>query len=373
MAGVRDLYEILGISRDASGEDIKKAYRRLAREYHPDVNPDPAAEERFKEVTAAYEILSDPQKRQQYDLYGQGRGAADFPFGDVADLFEAFFGQGTFGRRRTATRRTRTQHGEDVFAQVRLTFREAVFGVRRDVQVARLEPCDRCSGTGAEPGTVPQRCRTCGGSGQVQDVRRSIFGTVMTAHPCTTCEGTGEEVLDPCERCDGRGRVAAEATVPVDVPAGVSDGLDLRIAGVGHAGRAGGPAGDLYLTTSVEDDPVFERRGTDVFAVLDVPMTQAALGAEVEVETLDGTETIDVEPGTPSGTTLRLRGKGVPHLGRRGRGDLFLTISVVTPTPGNREERKLLEQLAQARGEPAGKRARSKAGLRRPRSTEPRP
>ncbi|MGH2636005.1 MAG: DnaJ domain-containing protein, partial [Actinomycetota bacterium] len=233
MAGIRDLYEILGVGRDASGEELRKAYRRLAREYHPDVNPEPAAEERFKEVSAAYEILSDPQKRQQYDLYGQGRGAAESPFGDVADLFEAFFGQGTFGGRRTATRRTRTQHGEDVFAELRLTFREAVFGARREVGIARLEPCDRCSGSGAEPGTTAQRCHTCGGSGQVQDVRRSIFGTVMTAHPCTTCEGTGEELTTPCERCDGRGRVAREASVPVDIPGGVSDGLDLRIAGVG--------------------------------------------------------------------------------------------------------------------------------------------
>ena len=364
---VRDLYEILGVTRDSSGDDIKKAYRRLAREHHPDVNPDPGAEERFKEVSAAYEILSDPQKRQQYDRYGQGPGSVEFPFGDVADLFEAFFGQGSFGRRRTATRRTRTQHGEDAFAQERLSFREAVFGVRREVAIARLEPCERCSGLGAEPGTSPQRCRMCGGTGQLQDVRRSIFGTVMTAHPCTTCEGTGEEITTPCEDCDGRGRLATEATVPVDVPAGVSDGLDLRIAGVGHAGRSGGPAGDLYLTISVEDDLVFERRGTDVFADLSIPMTQAALGAEIEVETLDGPERIDVEPGTASGTTLRLRGKGVPNLGRRGRGDLFLTIRVATPTPGSKDERRLLEQLAEARGEQAGKRASVKAELRRPR------
>ncbi|HEX6331642.1 MAG TPA: molecular chaperone DnaJ [Actinomycetota bacterium] len=365
MAGIRDLYEILGVGRDASAEDIKKAYRRLAREYHPDVNPDSVAEDRFKEVSAAYEILSDPQKRQQYDLYGQG-GPMDFPFGDISDLFEAFFGQGSFGRRRTATR-TRTQRGEDVFAEVRLTFREAVFGTRREVPVARLEPCDRCSGSGAEPGTSPRRCRTCGGSGQVQDVRRSIFGTVMTAHPCSTCEGSGEEITSPCERCQGRGRLAAEATVPVDVPAGVSDGLDLRVPDAGHAGRSGGTRGDLYLSISVEDDPVFERRGTDVFSLLEVPMTQASLGAELEVETLDGPERIDLDPGTASGTTLRLRGKGVPNLGRRSRGDLFLTIQVVAPEPTSKEERRLLEQLAELRGEPAGKRATGKGTLRKPR------
>lgn len=374
MATVRDLYEILGVGRDATQDDIKKSYRRLAREYHPDVNPDPAAEQRFKEATAAYEILSDPQKRQQYDVYGQGRGQADFPFGDVADIFEAFFGAGSFGGgRRTATRRSRVQHGEDVFAEMHLTFREAVFGVTRDVPVARLEPCERCGASGAEPGTVPERCRTCGGAGQVQDVRRSIFGTVMTAHPCSTCEGTGEEIVTRCERCEGRGRVAVEATVPVDVPAGVSEGLDLRVGGAGHAGRAGGPAGDLYLRIAVEEDPVFERRGADVFAVLDVAMTQAALGAAVEVETLDGPERIDVAAGTASGTTVRLRGKGVPNLGRRGRGDLFLTIHVVTPEPAWKEERRLLEQLAELRGEPAGKRARVSGSLRRPRSGDREP
>jgi molecular chaperone DnaJ len=365
MAQIRDLYEILGVGRDASNDDIKKAYRRLAREYHPDVNADPVAEDRFKEITAAYEILSDPQRRQQYDLYGSGRGIGEFPFGDVADIFEAFFGAGTFGRRRTATRRTRTQNGEDVFAETRLAFREAVFGVRREIELERLEPCDRCAGTGAEPGTSPQRCRTCGGAGQVQDVRRSIFGTVMTAHPCPTCEGTGEEIVTPCERCDGRGRIPVDAMVPVDIPAGVSNGLDLRVPAAGHAGRAGGDPGDLYVSLRVDEDPVFERRGTDLFASLDVPMVQAALGAEVEIDTLDGTERVDVDPGTPSGTTHRLRGKGVPNLGGRGRGDLFLTLQVTTPKPGSRQERELLERLAELRGEPAGKRAAVRADLRR--------
>jgi molecular chaperone DnaJ len=366
MAQIRDLYEILGVGREASNDDIKKAYRRLAREYHPDVNADPAAEDRFKEITAAYEILSDPHRRQQYDLYGSGRGIADFPFGDVADIFEAFFGAGTFGRRRTTTaRRTRMQNGEDVFAETRLSFREAVFGVRRQLEFERLEPCDRCAGSGAEPGTSPQRCRTCGGTGQVQDVRRSIFGTVMTAHPCATCEGTGEEIVERCERCEGRGRVPVETAVPVDIPAGVSNGMELRVPGAGHAGRASGMPGDLFLSLHVDDDPVFERRGTDLFATLDVPMVQAALGAEIEFETLDGAERVDVEPGTPSGTSVRVRGKGVPNLGGRGRGDLFLTLQVTTPKPGSKQERELLERLAELRGEPAGKRASVKAELRR--------
>ena len=365
MATVRDLYEILGVTRDASTEDIRKAYRKLAREYHPDVNADPAAEERFKEVAAAYEILSDGDKRARYDTYGSA-GPMGAPFGDISDLFEAFFGTGTFGRRRGGGRRTRTAHGEDLFADVTLEFREAAFGVHHELELSRMQTCDLCSGSGSAAGTSPQRCHTCGGSGQVQEVRRSIFGTVMTAHPCSTCEGTGEEIVSPCERCDGRGRIGERTALPLDLPAGVSDGMELRIGGAGHAGRAGGPPGDLYLSVHVHDDPVFERHGQDVFAVLEVPMVQAALGVEIEVETLDGAERVELEPGVAPGTTVRLRGKGIPNLGRRGRGDLFLTISVETPRDLTREQRRLLEELASARGEPAGKKASTKATLRRP-------
>jgi molecular chaperone DnaJ len=365
MAGIRDLYEILGVGRDASQDDIKKAYRRLARELHPDVSPDPATEERFKEVTAAYEILRDPAKRQQYDRYGQG-GPMDFPFGDVADLFEAFFGGGGFGARQTA-RVTRARRGEDLFAEIALTFEDAAFGEHRELRLRRLAGCDRCRGSGSEPGTSPSRCRTCGGTGQVQDVRRSIFGTVMTAHPCPACEGTGEEILERCAECRGEGRRARDEALPIDVPAGVSDGLELRVPGEGHAGRAGGVRGDLYLTIRVQEHPVFERRGQDLFAILDVSMPQAALGGELEVSTLDGVERVDVEAGTPSGTMIRLRGKGVPNLGRRGRGDLFLTVHVETPADLGNEERLLLERLAELRGDRVGKRAGpAEARLRRP-------
>jgi molecular chaperone DnaJ len=365
VAAVRDLYEILGVARDASAEEIKKAYRRLAREHHPDVNADPAAEERFKEVAGAYEILSDPQKRARYDAYGRG-GGVEFPFTDISDLFEAFFGTGTFGRTRRGGRPTRTAHGEDVFAEITLSFRDAAFGVHREVEVGRMQVCGRCEGRGAEPGTEPQRCRTCGGSGQVQEVRRSIFGTVMTAHPCGTCEGTGEEIVSRCAACEGRGRVAERGVVGVDIPAGVSDAMELRVGGEGHAGRAGGPPGDLYLSVRVEPDPVFERHGQDVFAILEVPMVQAALGAEIEVDTLDGVESVRLDPGTQSGTTLRVRGQGVPNLGRRGRGDLFLTVQVATPRDLSRRERELLEELARVREEPAGKKATVRGSLRKP-------
>jgi molecular chaperone DnaJ len=331
------------------------------------VNADPEAEQRFKEVAGAYEILSDADKRARYDAYGHG-GPMQMPFGDISDLFEAFFGGGTFGRRRSGPR-TRVQRGEDLFADSSLTFREAAFGVHREIEVGRMEVCDRCDGNGSEPGSSPQRCRTCAGSGQVQDVRRSIFGTVMTAHPCGTCQGTGEEITSPCSQCRGRGRIGVQATIPIDIPAGVSDGMELRVGGGGHAGIAGGPKGDLYLSIRVEEDAVFERRGPDVFAVLDVPMVRAVLGGEVEVETLDGPERVEIEPGTGSGTTVRLRGKGIPNLGRRGRGDLFLTIAVETPRDLSREQRKLVEELARLRDEPAGKRTSSRGTLRRPGQT----
>ena len=369
MAQVRDLYEILGVPREATQDEIKRAYRKLAREHHPDVNASPEAEERFKQVAGAYEILSDPEKRARYDTYGRSSGAAGFPFADVQDIFDMFFGQGGFGvgtRRGRGAARTGAQRGEDLFATVSLTFSEAAFGARRDLEVERLATCERCLGVGAEPGSAPIACRRCGGTGEVQDVRRSVFGTLVTATSCRTCRGTGREILDRCEACFGEGRRRVAVTVPVDIPAGVSDGLELRVTGAGHAGRQGGPDGDLYAGIRVEPSPAFERRGQDLFSVLDVPVTQAALGADVEVETLDGIEHVRVEPGTASGTTIRLKGKGVPNLNRRGRGDLYIAINVATPRELSKGERRLLEQLAELRGEQTSKREPSRTELRRP-------
>jgi molecular chaperone DnaJ len=341
MAVARDLYDVLGIPRDASDEDIRKAYRRLARELHPDVSADPQTEERFKEVAGAYEILSDPEKRARYDAFGTA-GPGGQPFADISDIFEMFFGQGGFGgfgsRRRG--RGGRTRRGEDLGVIMRLSFEEAAFGIRRDVELERLETCGRCLGNGAEPGTAPIACRTCGGTGEVQSVRRSVFGTLMTASPCGTCGGTGQEIPDPCEDCLGQGRLRTPAAVTVEIPAGVSDGMELRVAGNGHAGVAGGSAGDLFVRLQVEPAARFERRGQDLYAVLDITVTHAALGADVKIEGIDGTETVRIDPGTESGTIVRLKGKGVPNLNRRGRGDLFVTLHVVTPKGLSREERQ---------------------------------
>ena len=367
MAAVRDLYDVLGIGHDATDDDIRRAYRRLARELHPDVNGDPHAEERFKEVAGAYEILSDPDKRARYDAFGSAGGPAGAPFSDIQDIFDLFFGQGGFGvssRRRSG--RSRTQHGEDLGVQLRLTFREAVFGTRKEIEIERLVQCDRCMGNGAEPGTAPIACRTCNGTGQVQAVRRSVFGTVMTAAPCGTCRGTGQEVLDPCEACFGQGRRSEPTTVTVDIPAGVSDGMELRVTGNGHAGLYGGPAGDLYVGLGVQPSPAFDRRGQDLFTVLDISMTQATLGAEIEIEALDEPERIRVEPGTESGTVVRLKGKGVPNVNRRGRGDLIVTLHVTTPGGLSKDERKVWERLAELRGEQTSKRDPARGELRRP-------
>ncbi len=365
MAAVRDLYDILGVDRDASAEEIKRAYRRLARELHPDVNGSVEAEERFKEVSGAYEILSDPQRRQRYDAYGT-EGGAGFPFGDVQDIFDMFFGTGGGFGGRARHRPSRTQRGEDLFAEVRMTFTEAAFGAHRDLQVERARVCATCEGSGAAEGTEPQTCHVCGGSGQVRQVRRSIFGELVTAVPCGTCEGTGEEIVSPCPTCEGGGRVLEDDTIPVDVPPGVADGLEVRVAGVGHAGRGGGPLGDLYLSLRVEPHPVFERRGQDLVAVLELDVTQAALGAEAEFDGLDGRERVRIEPGTESGTVLRLKGRGIPNLNRRGRGDLYLSVRVRIPDGRDKRERELLAELAELRGAPAGKGAIVETTLTRP-------
>jgi molecular chaperone DnaJ len=368
MAQIPDLYAVLGIRPDASEEEIKRAYRRLAREFHPDVNRDPDAEGRFKEINAAYETLKDPVRRRQYDLFGSGQGNTDvFPFGDMGDIFDVFFGGGFGGGRRPRSRRrTRTRRGDDLFASLALTFEEAVFGVKKEVLVESLVECSRCSGNGCEPGTYPSRCGRCGGSGEIQDVARSVFGTVMTARSCTVCEGTGEEIAAPCKECEGEGRVARQQTFTVEVPAGVADGMELRVADGGQYGRFGGIAGDLYVSLRVKPHPIFERRGQDLVCVLPVSVTQAILGADLDVPTLEGDgEHLRIEPGTQSATVVKLRGRGIPHIGRRARGDLYVTIAVDIPRELTKEERGLLERFAELRGERPQKGQKRQARLRK--------
>jgi len=344
-----DHYEQLGVSRDATQDEIKRAYRQLARKYHPDANrDDPEAADRFKEISRAYEVLSDPAKRQNYDLYGDERaGAAGFSdFGGISDLFSSFFGG--FGATQQRTGPTR---GGDVLAEVELSLEEAAVGVDREVEVATMGTCEECEGSGAAPGTFPTTCSTCGGTGEQRTVRRTVFGNVMTASPCSRCGGRGEEIASPCPNCGGRGRVRVAEMLTVHIPAGVNDGAQLRVTGRGEAGVRGGRSGDLYVAINVAPHEVFRRAGDDLGCEVAVPMTIAALGGSVEVPTLDGAEPIEIKPGTQSGEITTLRGRGMPHLNGYGRGDLIALLKVETPTELSEEEVELLERLAKLRQE----------------------
>lgn len=347
-----DHYETLGVARDASTEDIKKAYRRLARQYHPDANrDDPQAEERFKEISRAYETLSDAQKRQRYDTFGDDRmGAAGFSdFGGISDLFASFFGGG-FG----STARRGPTRGADILAEIELTLEEADRGAERDVQIETTNECPDCHGSGAAPGTFPTQCSECGGTGEIRHVRRTMFGNVMTATTCGRCGGDGQEITTPCSRCSGRGRIVETETLTVQIPPGVDDGAQLRVSGRGHAGTRGAAAGDLYVAIAVAPHEVFRRAGDDLGCEVPVPMVVAALGGTIEIPTLEGPEEIDIAPGTQSGEVVRLKNKGMTRLHGRGRGMLVALLKVETPTDLTEEEAELLRRFAEARGEDAG-------------------
>ncbi|MGH9183052.1 MAG: molecular chaperone DnaJ [Acidimicrobiales bacterium] len=352
-----DYYQLLGIPRSATTEEIKRAYRRRARQLHPDANPeDPTAEERFKEVARAYETLSDPESRRRYDAFGpdgvQGDGFGFDGGINIGDIFETFFG-GHAGPFRAAQPRgpAGPPRGANLETSVDLDFEEAVFGASREVTVRAAVTCSTCSGSGARPGTSPRTCRECGGSGQVRRVRQSLLGQMVTAGPCPRCHGLGEVVDDACPDCRGEGRRTERRLHTVDVPAGVDDGSTLRITGGGGAGPRRGPSGDLYVHLRVKPHPRFRREGHDVIDDLHLPVTQAALGAHLSYETLDGTEDLVIPPGTQTGRVFRLRGRGVSRLDGRGRGDLLVRITVDTPTDLGPTGDEMLRLLAEARGE----------------------
>lgn len=336
-----DHYEVLGVDRNATQEEIKKAYRRLARELHPDVNPSAEASERFKLVTHAYDVLSDPDQRQQYDI-GPQPGFSGANFGGFGDIFETFFGGG--GAQRGP--KSRRERGQDALLRVEVDLDEVIFGAHRDLEVDTAVICETCNGSCCQPGTAPVTCDICHGTGQIQRSVRSLLGNVMTSTPCGTCRGYGTVIATPCVTCQGQGRVRARRTVPVDVPAGVDTGLRLQMPGSGEAGPAGGPNGDLYLEIKVRHHDVFSRDGDDLLCTVEVSMTDAILGAHTSLKALDGDIDIELKPGTQSAEILTIKGRGVSRLRGSGRGDLRVGVQVVTPSKLDRKERDLIEQFA---------------------------
>lgn len=349
-----DYYAVLGVRRDANGDEIKKAFRRLARTMHPDVNPDEGSQEQFKEVARAYEVLSDPKKREMYDLgvdptAGNGGGAAfgaGFSFNDIMDAF--------FGQAQTRGPRSRERRGQDALIRVELDLAETVFGVTREVQVDTAVVCPVCDGDGAAPGTSAVTCDVCAGKGEISQVQRSFLGQVMTSRPCPQCRGFGTVIPRPCQECAGDGRVRSRRSLSVNVPPGVDHGTRIQLTGQGEVGPGGGPAGDLYVEIVERPHPVFTRRGDDLHCTLTLPMTAAALGTTVPLETLDGVEEIDIRAGTQSGEVVTLRGLGATRLRHGSRGNLLVHVEVSTPTRLDDRQRELLRELAGLRDEQGG-------------------
>lgn len=348
----RDYYEILGLSRGASEEEIKKAYRRLAKENHPDLNPgNKASEARFKEINEAYEVLSDSEKRTRYDQFGHagfdpgfgggaGFGGIDI---DLSDIFESFFGGGTRRTSRNAPRR-----GENIRISLDITFEEAAFGCKKDILVGnRVEACTDCGGDGCAPGTTPEICATCGGTGTIRVQQRTLFGTMSSSTTCTQCGGTGNIIHNPCKTCKGKGSVRNSHTITVNIPAGIDSDQTISVRGQGHRGINGGSAGDLHVTIQIIPHEHFERDGYSVLYRMPVNIVQASLGTELEVPTLDGKVKYKIPEGTQTGTVFRLRGKGIPHLNAGGRGDQFVTVEVETPKNLNSKQKELLKQFGE--------------------------
>lgn len=359
----RDYYEVLGVSRGASEDEIKKAYKKMARKYHPDLNPgDKTAEEKFKEVNGAYEVLSDADKKARYDQYGHagvdpnfGAGGfgggfdGSFDFGDLGDIFGSFFGGGFGGGRRTNP--NAPQRGESIRMSIAISFEEAAFGCEKAVTVERYETCDTCHGNGCAPGTSPEVCPDCHGTGTVQVRRQTPMGVFATSSPCPKCGGKGRIIHQPCKDCRGSGMVRKKKTIQASIPAGIDNGQTISIRGQGNAGKNGGPAGDLLITITVRPHELFRREGTSVLCEAPITFTQAVLGAELEIPTIDGKVKYTLPEGTQSGTTFRLKGKGIPSINGRGRGDQYVTVYIETPKNLNKEQKEALKKFAETMGE----------------------
>jgi molecular chaperone DnaJ len=351
----RDYYEILGVPRNASIEDIKAAFRKLARQYHPDVSKEPDAEEKFKEINEAYGVLSDPQKRARYDQYGRAGlgemgGMPDYATMDFNDIFEEILGGFGIGFGGGGARSRRPHRGRDLQVQMELTFEEAIFGVEKTIEVTRNETCGTCHGSGAEPGSTPQRCQTCGGRGEVRQVRQTIFGSMMQSGPCPTCGGRGEVISTPCHTCRGSGLERKTVKKSVQIPAGVDNGTQIRLAGEGEPGTLGGPQGNLYLLLTVRGHKFFRRRENDILLNLGINVAQAVLGAEVDVPTVDGHEKLKIPAGTQPGKIFTLKARGVPYLRKSGRGDQLVIANVEIPSKLTKEQKELFEKLAATMG-----------------------
>jgi molecular chaperone DnaJ len=352
----RDYYEVLGIERDASDEEIKRAFRQLAFKYHPDHNPDNEAEEKFKEVNEAYEVLSDPDKRAAYDRFGHGGvdgfWEQDFGLGGFGDIFDAFFGGATATRQGP-------QRGADLYYSITTAFEEAALGCEKEIEILRTENCSSCHGVGAKAGTQPNRCPSCNGTGQVRRVHQSLFGRFAHTTTCEQCRGEGRIITDPCPQCRGTGREKQKRNITVKIPAGVDNGTYIRLKGEGEAGTRGGAAGILYITLSVKEHEFFRRQNDDILCELPINFVQAALGTEVEVPTLHGKTTLKIPPGSQSGQVFRLKKQGVPRLHKDGHGDQLVTLFVATPQSLTQKQRRLLKELGDSLG-PANMPAKGK-------------
>lgn len=363
MANKRDYYEVLGVEKSASDADIKKAYRKLAKQYHPDVNPgDNAAEAKFKEANEAYEVLSDSQKRAQYDQFGHAGmdpnaygggfngGFGDFDFGGIGDIFETFFGGSGFGGR-SGRSKNGPQKGADLKYAMEISFEEAAFGVEKEITIGRMENCNTCGGTGAKPGTSPVTCKHCNGTGQVQVKQNTPFGQFVNVKTCDVCHGEGKIITDPCGTCSGKGKIRKNVKIKINIPAGIDDGQTISLRGEGEPGLKGGPAGDLYISIRVRAHSLFQRQGNDVICDIPITFVQAALGAELEVPTLDGKVKYNIPEGTQTGSVFRLKSKGIPFIRGNGRGDQYVKVNVEVPKKLNERQKDILKEFAEISGD----------------------